>query len=157
MPKFKAGKEYEVTLTVTVRVTPKETCNEADLEELAQETVESGAFEVENIDWNDCIDEDEDDEDGEESSILTDQDAKDVWVDIWNSEHRGQPCPELKPHQIKFIKDAYASGFQVRTYSGRGMFGAYCPGVTAKHHSALQTTVQYQWDNMGRDFILYAQ
>ena len=65
--------------------------------------------------------------------------------------------PDLNPNQIQFVCDVIAAGLgdQLRTYSGRGMYGRYCPGVTVDHPSEVPTKVRYSQDSMGLSHIIY--
>lgn len=58
----------------------------------------------------------------------------------------------------KFIKKAEAAGYTVRTYSGRGMYGRECPGVTvdnANDFIAEMGMKGLKVDSMGLSQIVY--
>lgn len=58
----------------------------------------------------------------------------------------------------KFRKKAESLGYKVRTYSGRGMYGRICPGVTVENANdfiAEMGMKNLKVDNMGLSFIVY--
>ena len=60
-----------------------------------------------------------------------------------------------EPDCLQFVKDMGEAGLSVRHYEGRFFWKG--PGVIVSDISdVLQNTkVKCQWDNMGRDFIVY--
>lgn len=82
--------------------------------------------------------------------------ARALWDELREGKDHAK-CPDLNENQIKFIQDVIAAGLEgeLRTYSGRGMFGQSCPGVVVGHTSELPTTVRYVTDNMGMNIIMY--
>ena len=60
--------------------------------------------------------------------------------------------------QLKFIQDAEDEGLEVDyTYSGRGMYGDYCPAVRCDSHNDLTTKAKTRIDSMGRGIVIYAE
>ena len=57
----------------------------------------------------------------------------------------------------KLIDKLEALGLEPRSYSGRGMMGAYCVGAYVGSHSELPSGLpgSYSTDNLGRGLILY--
>ncbi len=152
--KFKAGKTYELTLTVIVSVTPEHDCDEEDLAELAEDVIGVGEFDIDHVDYNSSEPEDED-EDADETAAEK-HDANRVWDGLRNGLSRSK-YPDLSPNQVQFITDALSCNLEVVAYSGRGMYGTHCPSVRVDHASELRTTVRYQQDSMGLGMVFYAQ
>lgn len=64
---------------------------------------------------------------------------------------------ELSKNQKQFVEDAEDQGHEIDyEYSGRGMFGAKCPSITVKGMGELNTSAEISWDNMGKDYVIYA-
>lgn len=66
---------------------------------------------------------------------------------------------EYSANQKKFIRLAKKSNLEIDyTYSGRGMYGKTCPCVRVDSLSEWQGNPhQFQIDNMGLGFVIYAQ
>ena len=66
-----------------------------------------------------------------------------------------------KPREIQFINDMEAAGIPWRTYSGRGMFGAECPGAVTDEDVTEEDIIRatevkgLRTDSMGRWTIKY--
>ena len=57
-----------------------------------------------------------------------------------------------------FTEKAEELGYEVKMYSGRGMFGMECPSVTVCNVNdfiAEMGMKGLKWDNMGLDFVVY--
>lgn len=61
----------------------------------------------------------------------------------------------LKDYQKIFISEAEDQGFDIRNYSGRGMYGRECPAFTVDRIADARISVPYSWDNMGLSYIIY--
>lgn len=58
----------------------------------------------------------------------------------------------------KFVGKAENLGYEVRDYSGRGMFGRQCPGVTVDNANEFIAEIGIKGlkvDNMGLSYIVY--
>lgn len=64
---------------------------------------------------------------------------------------------ELSDNQKQFVKDAEKQGFEVTSYSGRGMYGNTCPSIVVTGFGQFKTDASIKSDNMGLDVVLYAQ
>lgn len=68
--------------------------------------------------------------------------------------------PELiySKNQLQFIADAEEANMVIDYgYSGRGMFGDYCPAVRCNSHNDFHTKAKTQIDSMGLGIVIYAQ
>jgi hypothetical protein len=58
--------------------------------------------------------------------------------------------------QLQFIEDCEQGyGSLHYNYSGRGMYGDYCPALYCDSHNDLQTTVKTTIDSMGLGIVIY--
>ena len=65
---------------------------------------------------------------------------------------------EYSENQKKFIKAAEKAGLEIKSYSGRGMYGKECPSVHVHDLSEWPGNPhKYQTDNMGKGYVIYAQ
>jgi hypothetical protein len=68
------------------------------------------------------------------------------------------PNYELSENQQQFVDDAEEAGYTVDYgYSGRGMFGRECPSIIVEGIADFATKADYKADNMGMDYVIYAQ
>lgn len=68
--------------------------------------------------------------------------------------------PELiySENQLQFIEDAEQTGFDIEySYSGRGMFGDFCPAIKCESHNDITTTAKTTIDSLGKRIVIYAQ
>tara|TARA_Y100000310_G_scaffold309170_1_gene353037 strand:- start:2157 stop:2393 length:237 start_codon:yes stop_codon:yes gene_type:complete len=56
--------------------------------------------------------------------------------------------------QEKFVKKAEKLGFEVDTYSGRGMYGKYCPSIYVDYPEEFDSR-GYRVDDMGKGYVIY--
>ena len=64
----------------------------------------------------------------------------------------------LSENQQQFIEDADDSGLKVDYwYSGRGMYGKYCPSVKVEQANDLRTKAKVREDSLGMNVVIYAQ
>lgn len=57
-----------------------------------------------------------------------------------------------------FTEKAEELGYEVKTYSGRGMFGRQCPSVTVENPNDFIAEIGIKGlkiNNMGLDFVVY--
>lgn len=161
MTRYTKGTKLLLVVTYEIPVTIEEdgVFNPSDLWDLANNALlQSGDLQALLADCK-VVSEtspDETDEDrvSRETSFPTQ--AELVWDEMRGSKDRAM-YPDLNPNQLQFIQDVIEAGKddQLRTYSGRGMFGRYCPGVVVDHPSEVPTKVRYSQDSMGRSIILY--
>lgn len=65
---------------------------------------------------------------------------------------------ELSENQAKFCNDAEDCGLEIDFfYSGRGMYGKYCPCVRCDEPNEIATRAKVRTDSMGRGVVVYAQ
>lgn len=120
---------------------------------VSRETVDTGMVADEDED------EEEEDEDWQEREKR--EEATRVWDELregkefFLTNHKQTAYPDLTEKQIRFIIDALDSGLEVKTYSGRFMYGEYCPSVRVDHPSELRTHVPYRQDQFGLGLVLY--
>jgi hypothetical protein len=152
----KLGETITVRLTYEVEITAKEydLANLNEIEGLAvQELIESETLEsvtkIEVLDKR-----------GDEVIDMTD--AEDCWNNLRRNVHRQHQTdndnvthPDLSKAQLKFIHDALECDLEVHAYSGRGMYGRYCPAVFVDSRFELKTSVGFSEDSMGRSLVLY--
>ena len=65
---------------------------------------------------------------------------------------------KMTAREKKFVKKAEKLGYEVRDYSGRGMFGRQCPGVTVDNANDFIAEIGMRGlkvDNMGLSYIVY--
>lgn len=66
---------------------------------------------------------------------------------------------EWNERQIAFVEAANDAGLNVRAYSGRGMYGAYCPGVSVDNlEDGLSLCPEIKgkcYDQLGMGYIVY--
>jgi len=73
----------------------------------------------------------------------------------------GETFTTDNPVYIQFIEDMEEAGIEWRTYSGRGMFGKVCPGVTCGYGVTEEDVIDatkvrgLKKDSMGKGTILY--
>lgn len=61
-------------------------------------------------------------------------------------------------NQRRFIADAEDEGLDIDYgYSGRGMYGDYCPAVRCDSHNDLHTKANTKIDSMGKGIVIYAE
>ena len=64
----------------------------------------------------------------------------------------------LSENQARFVADAEDSGLEVDFwYSGRGMYGKYCPAVKVAQANDIATKANVREDSLGRGVVVYAQ
>ncbi len=65
---------------------------------------------------------------------------------------------KLTVNQELFIHDAESDGLKIHEYTGRGMYGVYCPAVHVEDAvNDLTTRAKVQIDNLGKGFVIYCQ
>lgn len=58
--------------------------------------------------------------------------------------------------QLQFIEDAKNADGELRySYSGRGMFGDYCPALYCDSHNDITTEIHTCIDSMGKSIVIY--
>lgn len=62
---------------------------------------------------------------------------------------------KLTDNQKLFIKDAEEDNFEVYEYTGRSMYGIYCPAVNVDDPSDLTTRAKTKVDNLGKGYVVY--
>lgn len=163
MAKFKAGSTVTVLVTYEVTVDITKDCDADGLAELAtHDLLESGAIHESMVKCalasspeHDVGDEDDEDEE-ETYHISRETEAKALWDEFREGKNDANGAfPDLTPNQLQFVSDCLDQGLAVRTYSGRFMYGRYCPGVVVSHPSDVSTRVKYSTDSMGLDTIVY--
>ena len=68
--------------------------------------------------------------------------------------------PELiySENQLRFINDAEETSFEIDyTYSGRGMYGDFCPCIRCDSHNDINTKAKTKIDSMGLGIVIYAE
>lgn len=63
----------------------------------------------------------------------------------------------LSERQKEFISKAIDKGFEIKEYSGRGMFGEYCPSISVDYLSDFKEYEDYWWDNLGLGYVIYCR
>lgn len=159
MPKYKAGQSYLVTVLVEIQVKPEEDCNGEGLGDyavaamLAENDLGSCVIECKIVGDNSSLDDEDSDEDCEPEDKFSE--AKEIWDELRHNRANKTDYPDLNPKQLQFVQDCIDSGKEVRLYSGRGMYGRYCPGCDVSSPSEVRTSVKYAYDSMGLGLILY--
>jgi len=72
----------------------------------------------------------------------------------WEEQHGSK----LTPREKNFIKKAENDGYKVRSYTGRGMSGRVCPGVTVENAIDFVAEMGMKGlkvDQMGLSYIVY--
>lgn len=62
---------------------------------------------------------------------------------------------ELSDNQKLFVEDAEKQGFEVKRYSGRCMYGEYCPSVRIDSIGEFGTKAITKSDSMGMGYVVY--
>lgn len=63
-----------------------------------------------------------------------------------------------KLKEVRFRRTAQRLGYEVRGYSGRGMFGRECPSVTVENYLDFIAEIGMKGlkvDNMGLQWVVY--
>ena len=161
-PKFSGGKTHLVKVTIELAVFTTKGCDDRGMKQHA-------ALVLGDMDCNEIRGAMTDIERSgpEEESPYTEGEAIEAWEDLFREyDDAGSVLstanvPSLSDNQVQFIRDVLAqsnmTGVEIRKYSGRGMFGRQCPGVTGRPPCELRTTSTYKMDSMGLSYILYAQ
>lgn len=64
---------------------------------------------------------------------------------------------ELSSNQKRFVEDAREEGFDVDfEYSGRGMFGEWCPAINVRNLTDFNSRARVKTDQMGKGYVIYA-
>ncbi len=64
----------------------------------------------------------------------------------------------LSKKEQKFTEKAQELGYEVKQYSGRGMFGVTCPSVETNNVMDFIAEIGMKglkWDNMGLSYVVY--
>lgn len=65
---------------------------------------------------------------------------------------------ELSENQAQFCNDVEDSGEEIDwLYSGRGMYGKYCPAARVSAPNDIATKAKVMTDSMGRGVVVYAR
>lgn len=63
----------------------------------------------------------------------------------------------LSKNQQKFMREAAENDLEVTAYSGRFMYGSYCPSVRVDRYSSPGFKAKIQKDSLGLGQVWYAQ
>lgn len=67
------------------------------------------------------------------------------------------PNVQMNPKRKRFVKKAKEQGFELFEYSGRFMYGEYCPAIQVDYLCEFKGYEKFNYDQLGKGAVIYAK